>query len=152
MSRTCFYGKVSQILNCKGSCQSAKMIVLTEKKTKQKKIGISWKDVVCRLQILKATIKLFLYLLHYALQHHKNSSKQSFIVQNKMNSYFMVLSIIYIKIQAMSVRPSVLFFTPFPWTNLRAKWWRYSDHFKVSRWEFFKKVLVIIFWKVSFQT
>ena len=39
MSRTCFYGKVSQILNCKGSCQSAKMIVLTEKKRNKKKSG-----------------------------------------------------------------------------------------------------------------
>jgi hypothetical protein len=46
---------------------------------------------------------------------------------------------IYIKIHAMSVRPS-FFLTPFPRTNLRAKyiygfllkWRRYSDHFKVS--------------------
>ena len=61
---------------------------------------------------------------------------------------------IYIKIHAMSVCLSVLYFnsileldtnsTPFPWTNLRAKyiygilltWWRYSrysDYFKVIR-------------------
>ena len=65
--------------------------------------------------------------------------------------------LIYIKIHAMSVRPS-FFLTPFPWTNLRAKYiflltrWRYSDHFKVNRWEFVLKNLFIIFWKVSFQT
>ena len=44
---------------------------------------------------------------------------------------------IYIKIHAMSICLSFIL-TPFPWTNLRAKyiygilltWWRYSDYFK----------------------
>ena len=71
---------------------------------------------------------------------------------------------IYIKIHAMSVCLSFIL-TPFPWTNLRAKyiygilltWWIYSDYLKVIRIEiknkclFLKKKLKKKFLKKNFQ-
>ena len=94
-------------------------------------------------------------------EREKNSPDwitKAFFFINTINQFLNVLRIlpkdmiiyIYIKIHAMSFCHSVLlsfFSTPFPWTNLTAKYiygfllkrQKYSDHLKIDMWEFFKK-------------